>query len=129
MRLQPRPAVVWGPYSTTANGKFRILKRISYHELPEASRHYAYMKNTGWTIGVPGFDSRQGLGIFLFSNVYRPALGPTQAPTQWVSGALSVEVKRPGREADHSPPSTVEVNECVDLYLHSLVRLHGVMLS
>jgi hypothetical protein len=24
-----------------------------------------------------------------------------------------------GREADHSPPSTAEVKECVELYLHS----------
>jgi hypothetical protein len=32
------------------------------------------------------------------------ALGPTQPPIQWVPGALSLGVKRPGREADHSPP-------------------------
>jgi hypothetical protein len=31
------------------------------------------------------------------------ALGLTQPPIQWVPGALSLEVKRPGREADHSP--------------------------
>jgi hypothetical protein len=29
---------------------------------------------------------------------------------QWVPGALSLGVKRPGREADHSPPSSTEVN-------------------
>jgi hypothetical protein len=51
--------------------------------------------------------------------VSRQALGPTQSPIQWVPGALSLEVKRPGREADHSPPSSVEVKECVELYLHS----------
>jgi hypothetical protein len=28
-------------------------------------------------------------------------------------------VKRPGREADHSPPSSAEVKECVELYLRS----------
>jgi hypothetical protein len=28
-------------------------------------------------------------------------------------------VKRPGREADHSPPSSAEAKECVKLYLHS----------
>jgi hypothetical protein len=28
-------------------------------------------------------------------------------------------VKRPGREADHSPPSNAEVKEGVDLYLKS----------
>jgi hypothetical protein len=27
-------------------------------------------------------------------------------------------VKRPGREADHSPPSSAEVKEWVELYLH-----------
>jgi hypothetical protein len=35
-------------------------------------------------------------------------------------------VKLPGREADHSSPSRAEV-ECVELYLHSPVRLHGVV--
>jgi hypothetical protein len=47
----------------------------------------------------------------------------------WVKGALSLEVKRPGREADHSPTSSTEVTECVELYLHSPIRLHGVVLS
>jgi hypothetical protein len=28
-------------------------------------------------------------------------------------------VKEPGREADHSPPSSGEAKECVELYLHS----------
>jgi hypothetical protein len=28
-------------------------------------------------------------------------------------------VRRPEREADHSPPSSTEVKECVELYLHS----------
>jgi hypothetical protein len=28
-------------------------------------------------------------------------------------------VKRPGREADHSPPSSAEVKECVELHFHS----------
>jgi hypothetical protein len=66
---------------------------------------------TDWTIGVVGFDSRRGLGIFLFITASRTALGPTQPPIQWVPGALSLRVKRPGREADHSPPSSTEVEE------------------
>jgi hypothetical protein len=74
---------------------------------------------TGWTIGVLGFDSLRGLGIFLFTTASRTALGPTQPPIQWVPGALSQGLKRPGREADHSPPSTAEVKESVELYLHS----------
>jgi hypothetical protein len=31
----------------------------------------------------------------------RLAVGPTQPPIQWIPGALSLGVKRPGREADH----------------------------
>jgi hypothetical protein len=49
------------------------------------------------------------LGIFLFTTASKPALVPTQPPIQWVSGDVSLEVKRPGREADHSPPSRAEV--------------------
>jgi hypothetical protein len=41
----------------------------------------------------------------------RTALGPTQPPIQWVPGALSLGVKRPRREADHSPPSSAEVKK------------------
>jgi hypothetical protein len=44
---------------------------------------------------------------------------PTQLPIQWVLGVLSLGVKRPEREADHSPPSIAEVKECVELHLHS----------
>jgi hypothetical protein len=62
---------------------------------------------TGWTMG----DSNpcRGLGIFLFTTTSRTALGPIQPPIQWVAGALSLGVKWPGREADHSPPSSAEV--------------------
>jgi hypothetical protein len=45
---------------------------------------------------------------FHFSNSPTPALGFTQHPI-WVQGALSPEVKQPGREADHSPPTSSEV--------------------
>jgi hypothetical protein len=48
---------------------------------------------------------------------------------QWVPGDISLWVKREEREADHSPPSSTEVKECVELYLHSPIRLHGVVLS
>jgi hypothetical protein len=58
-----------------------------------------------------GIESRQGLGIFLFTTASRTALGPSHPPIQWVPGALFPEVKRPGREADHSPPSGAEVKE------------------
>jgi hypothetical protein len=58
--------------------------------------------------GVLGFDSRLGLGILLFTTTSRTALGPTKPPIQWVPGVPSLGVKRPGREADHSPPSSAQ---------------------
>jgi hypothetical protein len=41
-----------------------------------------------------------------------------QPPIQWVPEALSLGVKQPGREADHSPPSSADVKEWVELCLH-----------
>jgi hypothetical protein len=55
----------------------------------------------------------------LFTTASRTALRSTQPPSHWAPGALSVGIKRPGREADHSPPSSAEVKECVELYFHS----------
>jgi len=59
------------------------------------------------------------MGIFLFDIASRTVLGPTQPPIQWVPGSLSLGVKRPGCEADHSPSSSAEVKECVELYIYS----------
>jgi hypothetical protein len=74
--------------------------------------------------------SWQGLGIFLFATETRPVLRSTQPPIQCVAGALYIgDVKRPGREAVLTPPSPAKVKECVKLYLHSPIRLHGVVLS
>jgi hypothetical protein len=52
-----------------------------------------------------GKSSRPGRGkTFLLSTSSRPVLGPTQLPIQWVP-----EVKRLGRESNHSPPSSADV--------------------
>jgi hypothetical protein len=83
----------------------------------------------GWTFGVLWFDSRRELGIFLFTTMSKMALEPTQPPIKWVPGALSLEVKRPGREADHSPSSSAEIKN-VWSYTSTLpILLHGVVLS
>jgi hypothetical protein len=43
-------------------------------------------------------------GRFQFnSRASRPVLGPTQPPIQQLPGALSLGIKWPGRETDHSP--------------------------
>jgi hypothetical protein len=65
---------------------------------------------SGLRAGWPGFDPQQ-CKIFHFSIVFRPTVGPTQPPIQWVLGTLSPWVKWPGSEAGHSPPSSAEVKK------------------
>jgi hypothetical protein len=50
-------------------------------------------------------------------------------PTQWVLWTRSLQVKRPGREADHSPPSSAEVKNAWSYTSNPPVRLYGVALS
>jgi len=49
--------------------------------------------------------------IFVVSKVSRPAVQHKRASAQWVKGVLSLTVKRPERDAEHTPPSSAEVNE------------------
>jgi hypothetical protein len=73
---------------------------------------------------------RAGAGNFsLYHCCVQKSLGLTHPPIQWVPRVLSLGVKRPGREADHSPPSSAEVKEWVELCLHSPIRLNGVVIS
>jgi hypothetical protein len=48
---------------------------------------------------------------FVFSKLSRPALGSTQPPIQWHSGALTPGVKLLGYEADHSYTTSAEVKK------------------
>jgi hypothetical protein len=48
---------------------------------------------------------------FSFSTSSRPAVGPTLSPIQWAPGDFSTGVKQPGREADHSAPTSTEVKK------------------
>jgi hypothetical protein len=67
---------------------------------------------TGYGLDEEGSNSSPG-GVknFLFSKSSRQALGFTQPPKRWVPGAYSPGVKRPGRDADHSPPASAEVKK------------------
>jgi hypothetical protein len=94
-------------------------------------------------VGRPGFNFRRGerWHFFLFATASGQALGPTQLHIQWVPGAITMEVKRPGRDADHSPQSGANDKKCVELYIHpryvltvrclikQCIHVHGVVLS
>jgi hypothetical protein len=58
---------------------------------------------------IGGSSSCRVLGIFLLTTAFRPAPGPPQPPIESVAGVLSLGVKRPKCEADHSPSSSAEV--------------------
>jgi len=83
----------------------------------------------GYGLYDRGFESRKGLGIFLFTTASRPPLGPTQPPNQWILVAFSLGIKRPGREAGLSPPSIAEIKSSWRYASSPPIRLHGVVLS
>jgi hypothetical protein len=73
---------------------------------------------TGYGLDDRGAGFRVPVGSRIFSSPRRPdpRPGPTQLPVQWVPGTLSPEVKGPGREADHSTLTSVEVNK---MWIHT----------
>jgi hypothetical protein len=106
--------------------------------------HFSRLLRQAWvTVGlflIPGHHTGQvaSYGIIkilttldsgktsLLATASRPTLGPIQPPIQWILEALSARIKRPGREAGNSPPSSTEVkNE----WSYTSTRLHGVVLN
>jgi hypothetical protein len=78
---------------------------------------------------VVGSSSPGRVQNFLSSTSFRPALGSTQPPTQWVPGALFPDVKQQEREADHSSPTSVEVKQMWIYKSTPPIHLHGVVLN
>jgi hypothetical protein len=63
---------------------------------------------TGCTTEGPGFDFQEGQDFSLLHNVQTGSKAhPASYPVG--TGTISRGVKRPGLEADHSPPSSAEV--------------------
>jgi hypothetical protein len=60
-------------------------------------------------ISIMVFNSIMQLDFLSTSS--RPVLGIIQPPIQWALGALSPGLKRPGCEANHSPPTSAEVKK------------------
>jgi hypothetical protein len=74
-----------------------------------------------------GLDDRGSMVRFSagagdFSLHHRVQNGSGAHPASYPMGirVLSLGIKRPGCEADHSPPSSAEVKEWMELYLHFL---------
>jgi hypothetical protein len=95
----------------------------------------------GLQAGQPGFEFWQGQD-FLLSTMSRLALGPTQPPIQCIPGVISLGEKPPGHDTDHSPPSSKKIKNggvipplpyvimaMVELYLHSPICHHGMVLN
>jgi hypothetical protein len=88
---------------------------------------YETRDNDGLRAEQPGLNSWQVLEIFLYSPASRPTLGPTQYHIQWVPAVPSSGLQRPDSDADCSSPSAEVKN--TELYLHSPIRLRGLVLN
>jgi hypothetical protein len=94
-----------------------------------------------WTAGiVTGFSYGYGLGgrvvgvrvpvgSRIFSSPRRPdqLWGPPNLLSKGYRVLFPGGVKRLEREADHSQSTSAEVKKNVDLYIHSPIRLHGIV--
>jgi hypothetical protein len=72
-----------------------------------------------------------GAGNFSLHHHIQNSSGAHPASFPVGTRVLSLGIKRLGREADHSPPSSAKVKECVELYFHSpnMPSWHGAQLK
>jgi hypothetical protein len=107
-------------------GRIPTLRRTLHSTLgARLSQWYS----TGYGLDDRGFESQEELRIFLFTTASRLALGLTQPPIQWAPGVLPLGVKRPGREADYSPPSSADVKNAWNYTSTPPINLRGVVPS
>jgi hypothetical protein len=110
------------------------LKRLAIEEIFTSISKVGSRDNVVGIATSYGLDDRRvgvrvPVGSRIFSVPDRPAaLRFTEPPNQWVQGALSLGVKRPGRGVDHSPPTSAEVKK-MWIYASTPIRLHGVVLK
>jgi hypothetical protein len=96
------------------------------------TRHYQCnkLKTVCTAMGneLDGRGSIPGKGkSFLFYTKQKSTLEPTQPLSHWVPRAFPLGVKRQGRKADYSPPSSAEIKSVG--FIPPLPRLHGVVLK
>jgi hypothetical protein len=91
---------------------------------------HGYIVVLGYGLDDRGSRARFPAGAGNFS-LHRVQNGSVAHPASYPMGTRGSFPggKAAGREADHSPPTCAEVKECVELYLHSPIPLHSVVLS
>jgi hypothetical protein len=111
---------------------FAVLRNVTI--LSRIGNKKGHDSSVGIALGY-GLDERgsgvrfpAGAGNFSLHHRVQNGSGAHQPPIQWVPGALSLGVKRPRREADHSPPSSAEVKNAWSYTSTPPIRLHGVVL-
>jgi hypothetical protein len=67
--------------------------------------------------------------FFLFATVFKRAPISTQPPIQWVLGSLSLRIKLPGHEANHSTPPSAEDRNAWSFTSFPLCPHDGVVLN
>jgi hypothetical protein len=104
-------------------GDYHPYDRDSVNREAQSAAHSVWLRagRPGDRGSIPGSDKR----TFPLASVSRLTLGPTPPPVQWVRGGPFPRRKaRLGRDADHSPPSSIDVE--LELYLLFPKAFHGV---
>jgi hypothetical protein len=114
-------------FTSLQRSDWRTQRLIQWVPLILRSRDSVVGIGTSYGLDDRGVVVRVLVGSRTFSTSSRPPLGfPTSYPMG--NDGFSPGVKREGHEADHSPPASAEVKK-VDLYIHSSIRLHCILLN
>jgi hypothetical protein len=125
-----------------ATSLLKILKEVSHVYIFHHVCVFSYTYICKVMNQEPGQLSDRALGYGLDEGGSSPGRGweffssPPRSDRIWsppsllsIPGALSLGVKRPGREADYSPPSNAEVKNTWSYTSTPTVGVHGVELS
>jgi hypothetical protein len=85
-----------------------------------------YRRATGWTAGV---RFQRGARDFSLLIIVQPGSGACPASCPMRKSGSFPGVKRPEQQADHSPPTSAEVENACSYTSNPSIRLHGVVLN
>jgi hypothetical protein len=93
------------PTVLTNNSRNTCITHLCIQLYPFTAHTY---RESGWTTDKPGFGSRQGKRFSILQNV-KTGCGAHPPSHQMDTGVPYPGVKQPGREANHSPPSSADI--------------------